>query len=195
MWRSQSSRVFLGSVCLALYWCACSGAVSNGGNNISGNTFTGLASGVYIDLCKKFITSNNSITGNTFTGNGLGVYQAVNTDGGQCVSSTTEGSNGWVTGAGRIDGLVVSGNNFLGNTTAGLYSSTSNWATQTANAPVSTGPISVTCNYWNSASGPTIATNPGGAGDAITILGPNQPAFTFSPWRTAAAPGGACDGA
>jgi len=35
MWRSQSSRVFLGSVCLALYWCACSGAVSNGGNNIS----------------------------------------------------------------------------------------------------------------------------------------------------------------
>ena len=35
MWRRQSSRVFLGSVCLALYWCACSGAVSNGGNNIS----------------------------------------------------------------------------------------------------------------------------------------------------------------
>ena len=35
MWHSQSRRVFLGSVCLALYWCACSGAVSNGGNNIS----------------------------------------------------------------------------------------------------------------------------------------------------------------
>ena len=128
--------------------------VSNGGNTISGNTFTGLSSGVYVDLCKKFVTNGNSITSNTFSGNGAGVNISVNTDGGQCVSSATEGSGGWVVGAGRIDGLAITGNNFTGNTTYAVRYAAYNWAAQTPVAPVSNGPIDVSCNWWNSATGP-----------------------------------------
>ena len=90
--------------------------VSNQANTISNNTFTAFSSGVYIDICKKFNTDNNSITGNTFTGNGGGVNINVNSDGGQCISSATEGAGGWVVGGGQLNGLAITGNDFLGNT-------------------------------------------------------------------------------
>lgn len=45
-----------------------------------------------------------------------------------------------------------------------------------------------TCNWWNSASGPTTTTNPGGTG---TKVGAN---VTYVAWLTSPAPGGSCFG-
>src|SRR5262249_20958439 len=54
-------------------------------------------------------------------------------------------------------------------------------------SPALTGsPLHGECNWWNSASGPSGA-GPGSG----TMVGPN---VDFTPWRTAAAPGGACNG-
>ena len=90
--------------------------VSSHDNVISGNTFTGLSSGVYIDLCKKFSTQNNDVSTNTFSGNGTGLSIGVNQDGGACINGTAEGSGNWVVGGGKLDGLSVNGNTFSGNT-------------------------------------------------------------------------------
>jgi hypothetical protein len=48
--------------------------------------------------------------------------------------------------------------------------------------------FNATCNWWNSASGPTNSGNPGGGGDAVKGL------VNFTPWLIAPAPGGACLG-
>ena len=174
--------------------------ISNGGNVISGNTFTGFASGVYLDLCKKFVTSNNAITGNTFTGNNGGVNISVNTDGGQCVSSATEGSGGWVAGGGRINGMTITGNNFSGNTSYAIRHAAFNWGFFTSTAPTSTGPVDATCNFYGTPAAPnyasysyppgTVAANPDG------VIGTAAPetSVNVTPWRTATAPAGACDG-
>lgn len=45
-----------------------------------------------------------------------------------------------------------------------------------------------TCNWWNSPSGPTAASNPGGSGAAVT------PNVNYKPWLIAPAPGGSCFG-
>ena len=63
--------------------------ISDNGNVISSNSFSGYSSGVFIDVCKKFSTENNSMTGNTFTGNSYGIY--INDDtvfAGQCSTAT-----------------------------------------------------------------------------------------------------------
>ena len=166
--------------------------VSNGGNIISGNTFTGVGgSGVFIDLCKKFNTNNNSVTNNTFTGSGVGVYVTASQPGSQCTTSNTEGSGGWVSGGGRINGLVVTGNNFAMGTN-GLVHSTAGFSPNAV--PVSTGPVDSTCNWWGSATGPTNAANPTGTGATLSYTVSPDPAFTFSPWSIASTPGGACTG-
>ena len=68
-------------------------------------------------------------------------------------------------------------NNFVGNTAAGIRHD-------------GLGTFDATCNWWNSASGPTNAGNPGGTGDAVDGSGP----VNFSPWLTAPAPSGPCFG-
>ena len=175
--------------------------VSNHGNTISGNSFTALSSGVYVDVCKKFNTDGNAITGNTFTGNSMGVNINVNSDGGQCVSSATEGSGGWVVGAGKLEGMSITGNDFVGNTTAAIRIGTYNWGYWNAAHPtLTTGPIDASCNWWNSAAGPTTVTVNYGdtltpAADQLVDSGTPSPlAATATPWLTAPAPGGACDG-
>jgi hypothetical protein len=45
-----------------------------------------------------------------------------------------------------------------------------------------------TCNWWNSMSGPTVASNPGGTGAATTAN------VVYKPWLLAPAPGGNCFG-
>src|SRR3989442_9377705 len=50
------------------------------------------------------------------------------------------------------------------------------------------GTFDATCNWWNSASGPTSAGNPGGTGDAVSGL------VDFPPWLIAPASAGACVG-
>jgi hypothetical protein len=66
-------------------------------------------------------------------------------------------------------------NNFEGNTADGIRHD-------------GLGTFNATCNWWNSASGPTNAGNPGGTGDGVS--GP----VNFTPWLIAPAPGGACLG-
>jgi hypothetical protein len=48
------------------------------------------------------------------------------------------------------------------------------------------GPVNGTCNWWNSPSGPTAASNPGGTGTKVS------PNVTYSPWLNAPAPTGTC---
>jgi hypothetical protein len=53
---------------------------------------------------------------------------------------------------------------------------------------LSGGSVNGTCNWWNSPSGPTTASNPGGTGAQV---GPN---VTYNPWLIAPAPDGSCFG-
>lgn len=50
------------------------------------------------------------------------------------------------------------------------------------------GMVDGTCNWWNSSSGPTTASNPGGTGAKVS------PSVKYNPWLIAPAPGGACFG-
>jgi hypothetical protein len=174
--------------------------ISNGGNTVTGNTFVGLSSGVYIDLCKKFITNDNQFTGNTFQSGVYGINVGVDPDSGQCTSSTVEGSGGWRVGAGRINGLVATDNNFTGNVAAGILDGSYMWnAYSPSGQPISTGPIDATCNWWNATTGPLIAVHVypeplGAALDQLVYSAAPQAVWNPSPWRTAAAPGGACNG-
>jgi len=99
------------------------------------------------------------ITGNTFSNNYVGIGVRMG-------SPTAD-----------ITGLDVYAhqNNFEGNTTFGIRHD-------------GLGTFDATCNWWNSASGPTNAGNPGGTGDAVS--GP----VDFTPWLIAPAPAGACVG-
>ena len=172
--------------------------ISNQGNTVIGNTITGVSSGVYVDLCKKFITNNNSIVNNTITGNSAGVNISVNTDGGQCVNSATEGSAGWINGAGRLNGLTISGNDLSGNTNYAIRHAAYNWGFFTATAPLSTGPLDATCNWYGRAEGPDVVsaayppgTVPTGTFHVINTDAPHAQ-LTTAPWLTSA--GGDCDG-
>jgi hypothetical protein len=51
-----------------------------------------------------------------------------------------------------------------------------------------TGTVDAECNWWNSSTGPTNASNPGGTGEEV--VGDAN----FTPWLTARAPGGPCRG-
>lgn len=50
------------------------------------------------------------------------------------------------------------------------------------------GTVNAECNWWNSSTGPTNAGNPGGTGEEV--VGDAD----FTPWLTARAPGGPCNG-
>ncbi|HMG72374.1 MAG TPA: hypothetical protein VK582_02650 [Pyrinomonadaceae bacterium] len=99
------------------------------------------------------------ITGNTFSNNYVGI--------GVRMGSPTA----------NITGMDVYAhkNKFVGNTAAGLRHD-------------GLGTFNATCNWWNSASGPTNAGNPGGTGDVVDGTGP----VNFTPWLIA--PGGDCIG-
>ena len=164
--------------------------ISNGGNSITGNTFNTLGSGVYMSLCKKFSTQNNTVSNNTFTNAPIVIEPSY--DGGQCITGTsgdTEGSGSWVAGGGHFDGFSAHGNNLTGASTELFADSLSRWS---ANIPVTAGPIDVSCNYWDSATGPTNPSNPGGTGRVMTSSIAPGPVFAYKPWNISA--GGACTG-
>src|SRR5882724_171300 len=50
------------------------------------------------------------------------------------------------------------------------------------------GPFDGTCNWWNSPSGPTTASNPTGTGASVS------PNVNYNPWLISPAPGGSCFG-
>ncbi|WP_374210647.1 beta strand repeat-containing protein [Dermatobacter hominis] len=158
--------------------------ITNGGNTISGNTFKGLSTGIYLDQCKKWDQSNNTITGNTFDANSsAGVWVTVDPDGGQCTNGTAEGSGGWVTNGGKLENLKITGNVFINGTGWGVYR-VSSWG---ANTPVvTTSDADVTCNYWGDGTAPTDRAN------GLRVTGGASPTFVGTPYTTSI--GGPCDG-
>jgi hypothetical protein len=165
--------------------------LTHGGNTIVDNTFTDLGSGVYLSLCKKWDTRNNTVDDNTFDKAAMVIETSF--DGGQCITGTLgdiEGVGTWVTGGGRFDGFNANGNTFVNNAGAFRASSDVRWGTSTK--PVTAGPIDITCNYWNSPSGPSNVANPTGTGATLTWTAAGAPDFTFLPWETA--PDGPCNG-
>lgn len=74
----------------------------------------------------------------------------------------------------------VHGNNF--NLTPASYGIAVNPAI------AGTGSVNGECNWWNSPTGPTSVSNPGGTGAQVS------PRVDYAPWLIAAAPGGACIG-
>jgi hypothetical protein len=55
-------------------------------------------------------------------------------------------------------------------------------------AIVGTASVNATCNWWNSPTGPTATSNPGGTGAQVS------PRVTYLPWLTAPAPSDTCGG-
>ena len=161
---------------------------------ISGNHFS------YVTYYAAFLAhgTNVDVSGNTFDhtitpdpsvrtyGSGVRFYEPSTGFGARITGNTF--SNNYV-GIGvrmgapsDITGLDVYAhqNNFVGNTAAGLRNDGLG------------GTFDATCNWWNNASGPTNAGNPGGTGDVVDGTGPGG--VNFNPWLTAAAPGGSCFG-
>jgi hypothetical protein len=163
--------------------------MTNAGNDITGNTFEDLGSGVALVLCKKWDSRNNNVDDNTFIGAPLTI--SVSTDGGQCATGSggdIEGVGSWVTGGGHFDGFSANGNSFTGP-----IAMTSNAVTGfSANLPVTAGPIDVSCNFWGAASGPTTPSLPTGTGGTLAFgTTDGQPAFDFFPWESVE---GSCTG-
>ena len=142
--------------------------LANGTNaDVSGNTFdhtinpdlTVRTYGAGVRFYTPSAGFGARITANTFSSNYVGIGVRMG-------SPTAD-----------ITGLDVYAhqNNFVGNTAAGIRHD-------------GLGTFNATCDWWNSASGPTNAGNPGGTGDAVDGSGP----VTFAPWLNAPAPGGNC---
>ena len=126
--------------------------ISNAGNTVSANSLTDFGRGVTIVLCKKFDTTNNTVDDNDFDNAPLVV--AVSTDGGQCATGSggdTEGVGSWVTDGGTFDGFNANGNSFSNGIVGFASSSSSGFS---ANKPVTAGPLDITCNFWDDATGP-----------------------------------------
>ncbi|MFN7147970.1 MAG: PKD domain-containing protein [Microthrixaceae bacterium] len=160
--------------------------ITNDSNLVIDNTFTGLSTGVFVNICKKFNTDGNTITSNTFAGNNGGVNLTTILDTSQCNSSATEGTGGWVVGGGRANDTLINDNSFVGQLNYAIRFNP-NFGAYTV--PVTADPIDATCNWFGSATGPT---DPGVAGERI-LQGPIENAqIVATPWLTAQ--GGACDG-
>jgi PKD repeat protein len=160
--------------------------VSNHSNEITNNTFIGLDRGVYVQVCKKFITDDNAIIGNTFTDNVAALKISTVGDGSECDSLADEGEYHWPVGGGRVEGLVVTGNSFTGSVDYAIRFNP-DWGPFVE--VITTGPLDVTCNWYGDAAGPS---DPSMPGDRV-VQGPAENAqLTFTPWLTSE--GGACDG-
>jgi PKD repeat protein len=160
--------------------------ITNNSNVVSNNTFTGLSTGVFVNLCKKFNTDGQTITGNTFSGNGGGVNFTTILDTSQCNRGVTEGTDGWVVGGGKANDTAINDNSFVGQTSYAVRFNP-NFGTYTT--VVTDDPIDATCNWFGAASGPS---DPSVAGDRI-LQGPIDNAqIVATPWLSSE--GGACDG-
>lgn len=120
---------------------------------------------------------------------------------------------GWVHAIGleaNTPSVSVTGNDFSGLTgpaadniavwfegpntsfaTAEVHQNNFNFGTGSFGVKVDTaltgpGAVNATCNWWNKATGPTIATNSGGTGTRVSAK------VTYSPWLNAQAPLGIC---
>jgi hypothetical protein len=155
------------------------GTISN--NTFSNNLFDGLQGGI----------QNTRIAGNVFSNNGrhglaLTSFGNTGADRGaqNCtVTCNTMTANGFAqSGAGiffsatqaatTISTNHANNNNIFGNATGATYNGTET--------------IDAENNWWGSASGPTVGSNPGGTGDSIGGTGAAN--IDYAPFRTAVIP-------
>jgi Right handed beta helix region len=134
------------------------------GVNITNNTLAGGSSEGFA----LFTTTSAIITGNTSVGStnsatvGLLGGDASVTVSGNVLAGGVEGiqvSNPF--GVAPNASITATGNCIAGNTTAGLEEDSGGYI------PPTPGSLIATNNWWGSATGPTIASNPGGTGDTI----------------------------
>ncbi|MDT5063537.1 MAG: hypothetical protein QOH63_3996 [Acidobacteriota bacterium] len=175
----------------------------NGGTNSSSNTVIEANSMSFIMSFSK--GAYGISVGNVTPG----------TPGLQILSNTIDNLNGggWVHAIGlegNTPGAIVSGNEisnlnssspdslavwFESNpsfATAQVHSNNFNLTTASFGIAVQptlpAGSVDGSCNWWNSPTGPTAASNPGGTGAQVSAK------VIYAPWLIAPAPGGACIG-
>jgi hypothetical protein len=147
------------------------------GITISNNVFDANGRGLY-----AFNLTNSSIVGNTFQNSTDATTADIRLFEG--VSGLTISHNVLQNGAGRA--LRISNIGTGSPTATGVaftYNSISGYSgpagTFQLDAGAYTGPLNAAANWWGDISGPTIATNPGGAG--ATLDDPDA-AVNFRPW-------------
>lgn len=158
-------------------WSPAGIVMTSGGNAVTGNQFTGFGSGVFLQVCDGTNVANtsNTFTGNTFTSNRSGIQYYVVTGAGCGPVNATISANrfeGTFTGSGLVDvpQIGVRWNGDVG-----------------VNGATAPNTLDAECNWWGSASGPSIDGTPGAPGAATVTLGVDA-----SPWNTG--PSGPCDG-
>jgi hypothetical protein len=150
-------------------------------NTFSDNGFDGLQGGI-----QNTLIDSNAFTSNDRDGLALTSFGNMAVDrGAQNTDITNNEFSGNLEGiffsATQAPGTISTNeahlNNITGNTTGARY--------------LGTETIDVTCNWWESASGPAHPSNPSGTGDPVVDDGDG---LDFTPWLTAPAPGGPCNG-
>lgn len=154
-------------------WSPAGMVVTSGGNTITGNSFTGFGSGVFLQVCDStnVAGTSNAFTGNTFVNNRSGlqfyVVDAGNCGGGVNATITNNQFDGGLwSGAGLVDAQKIG---VRWNGDVGVNGAT---APGTLNAP---------CNWWGAATGPN---SPGASLSTLNV--------TTSPWNVT--PTGGCTG-
>lgn len=170
---------------------------------ISNNSFDSNGRGVLL-----FGTQSSSITGNTITNSTL-ASAAIRLDGndsGLTITGNTLTTGGaWGIGISNFVGpsdnmgssstITANQNNITGFPQAGLYIDQVDAPTSGEYQPAYLGTLDGTCNWWGSASGPfNAAANPSGTGDSVSAPSSGNGKVNFTPWLTAAYPGGLCVG-
>ena len=163
------------------------------------------------------VKGNNihNVTSDTRGGYGVSVASVPNVSGLKVVENTFSNisGGGWVHAIGLegdTPGAMILNNDISGLLTASpdavgvLFESNPSFGTvqvhnNNFNLPSSQfgiavnpalmgGSVDGTCNWWNSPTGPTAVSNPGGTGAMVST------GVTYNPWLIAPAPGGSCFG-
>jgi fibronectin-binding autotransporter adhesin len=140
---------------------------------LSNNTFTGDGNAALL-----FNLTGSSVTGNVMTTSAAsqfvigGGVNGLTVSGNVISAGTTRGIRiGDFGGGGTNQNVTITDNSIFGNSTAGLEIDSA--------AGAYTGTLDASGNWWGSASGPAIASNPGGTGDKIIDAGGQ---VDYSPW-------------
>jgi parallel beta-helix repeat protein len=171
------SNSFVGNAVTGIGFSSTDATKPATGITISNNVFDANGRGLY-----AFNLTNSSITGNTFQNSTDAATAEIRLFEG--VSGLTISHNVLENGAGRALRINNVGTGSPNATSVAFtYNSISGYTGPAGTFQVDTGgytgPLNATANWWGALSGPTIATNPGGAG--ATLVDPDG-AVNFRPW-------------
>ncbi len=156
---------------------AISGTWEIGMSNTDATPFTGLtisnnkfnSASLFSRGMYFYNTDNSSITGNSIrdkSNYGIGFFSDDNNITLSCNTIYNSNRGIWISQdfTNTSSGFAINNNNISGNAIAGLQID--------AGPPASySGALNAESNWWGNASGPTIASNPGGTGDTIDDVG------------------------